>query len=89
MFKQDPKSTIKKIYEPSEKAKKFLEKVENPRYDRGMIRGLSKFIGNKVPEEMQGFYSEKELKELDALKGTPNDVEARMPVKITNHYFKC
>ena len=88
MFKQDPNSTIKKIYEPTEKAKKFLEKVENPRYDRGMIRGLSKFIGNKIPEEMQGFYSEKELEELAALKGTPNDVEARMPVKITNHYFQ-
>ena len=88
MFKQDPKSNIKKIYEPSQKAKKFLEKVENPRYDRGMIRGLSKFIGNKVPEEMQGFYSEQELQELSNLKGTPNDVEARMPVKITNHYFQ-
>ena len=44
MFKQDPKSTIKKIYEPSEKAKKFLEKVENPRYDRGMIRVRYCFI---------------------------------------------
>ena len=37
---------------------------------------------------MQGFYSAKELEELAALKDTPNDVEARMPVKITNHYFQ-
>ena len=67
MFKKDPNSTIKKIYEPTDKAKKFLEKVENPRYDRGMIRGLTKFIGNKVPEDMQGFYSEQELEELELL----------------------
>ena len=37
---------------------------------------------------MQGFYSDKELKELIALKDTNRDVEARMPVKITNHYFQ-
>jgi len=88
MFKKDPKSTIKRKYQPTEKAQKFLDKVENPKYDRGMIRGLNKFIGNKVPEEMQGFYSEEELQALVDLRDTPNDVEARMPVKITNHYFQ-
>ena len=56
MFKKDPKATIKKKYEPTKKAQKFLDKVENPKYDRGMIRGLNKFIGNKIPEEMQRFY---------------------------------
>ncbi|MBT6699145.1 MAG: hypothetical protein HOB15_01920, partial [Flavobacteriales bacterium] len=88
MFKKDPKATIKRKYQPTEKAQKFLDKVENPKYDRGMIRGLNKFIGNKVPEEMQGFYSEEELQALVDLRDTPNDVEARMPVKITNHYFQ-
>ena len=82
------KATSQKKYQPTKKAQKFLDKVENPKYDRGMIRGLNKFIGNKIPEEMQGFYSEQELEELAALKDTPNDVEARMPVKITNHYFQ-
>lgn len=75
-------------YQPTEKAQAFLDKVENAKYDRGMIRGLNKFIGNKVPEDMQGFYSEEELQELIALKDTERDVEARMPVKITNHYYQ-
>ena len=88
MFKKDPKAIIKKKYEPTIKAQKFLDKVENPKYDRGMIRGLNKFIGNKIPEEMQGFYSQEELEELVNLRDTPHDVEARMPVKITNHYFQ-
>ncbi len=37
---------------------------------------------------MQGFYSEEELQELIDLKNTSHDVEARMPVKITNHYYQ-
>jgi L-lysine 2,3-aminomutase len=88
MFKKDPKATIKKKYQPTEKAQEFLDKVENPKYDRGMIRGLNRFLGDKLSEEMQGFYSQEELEELISLKDTPRDVEARMPVKITNHYFQ-
>ena len=38
-------ATSQKKYQPTEKAQKFLDKVENPKYDRGMIRGLNKFIG--------------------------------------------
>jgi lysine 2,3-aminomutase len=77
-----------KQYQPTEKAQAFLDKVENGRYDRGIIRGLQKFIDDKVPEEMQGFYSQEELQELIDLKNTDQDVEARMPVKITNHYYQ-
>jgi len=75
-------------YQPTIKAQEFLDKVENPKYDRGMIRGLNRFLGEKLSEEMQNFYSQKELEELMNLKGTERDVEARMPVKITNHYFQ-
>lgn len=82
------KATSQKKYQPTEKAQAFLDTVENPKYDRGMIRGLNRFLGDKLSEEMRGFYSKQELEELAALKGTPNDVEARMPVKITNHYFQ-
>ena len=55
MFKKDPKVTIQKKYQPTEKAQAFLDKVENTKYDRGMIRGLNKFIGDKIPEEMRGY----------------------------------
>ena len=75
-------------YQPTEKAQEFLDKVENAKYDRGIIRGLKKFIKNTVPEEMQGFYSEEELQELIALQDTSRDVDARMPIKITNHYYQ-
>ena len=37
---------------------------------------------------MRSFYSTAELKALSDLKGTSKDVEARMPVKITRHYFE-
>ena len=77
----------KLTYTPTERGQAFLDKVENGKYDRQIITGLKKFIENTVPEEMQGFYSEDELKTLVALKDTEKDVEARMPVKITGHYF--
>ena len=48
------KETIQKKYQPSEKAQAFLDKVENTKYDRGMIRGLNRFLGDKLSEEMQG-----------------------------------
>jgi len=80
--------TSKIQYQPTIKAQKFLDKVENTKYDRGMIRGLNRFLGDKISEEMKDFYSKEELEELMSLKGTKRDVEARMPVKITNHYFQ-
>ncbi len=80
--------TPQEKYLPTEKAQAFLNKVENGKYSREIVMGLKRFISNKVPEEMQGFYSQEELQELIELKNTKQDVEARMPVKITNHYFQ-
>jgi len=80
--------TAQENYQPTKKAKAFLDKVENGRYNREIVMGLKRFINNKVPEEMQGFYSQEELQELMDLKDTNQDVEARMPVKITNHYYQ-
>ncbi len=75
-------------YVPTAKEAAFLETVENPRYDRQSINGLKPFLDEKAPEDMLSFYSADEIKELGALKGTERDVEARMPVKMTRHYFE-
>ncbi|RLA09740.1 MAG: hypothetical protein DRQ59_12830 [Gammaproteobacteria bacterium] len=74
-------------YQPSEKEQAFLDSVTNGKYDRQIITGLKKFVTGNVPEDMQSFYSADELKALTDLKGTLMDVEARMPVKMTRHYF--
>jgi len=74
-------------YLPSAKEQLFLDSVTNGKYDRQIITGLKKFIEGKVPEDMLSFYSADELKVLTDLKGTEKDVEARMPVKMTRHYF--
>lgn len=75
-------------YQPSEKEQAFLDSVENGKYERQIITGLKKFFDGNVPEDMQSLYSKDELQELAELKGTDEDVEARMPVKITRHYFE-
>ncbi len=80
--------TAQENYQPTKKAMTFLDKVENGKYNREIVMGLKRFMNNKVPVEMQGFYSQEELQELMRLKDTNHDVEARMPVKITNHYFQ-
>ncbi len=80
--------TNKEKYQPTAKAQAFLDKVEKGKYNRGIVRGLQKYIDGKVPEEMQGFYSKEELQELIDLKDTAKDVESRMPVKITDHYYQ-
>lgn len=74
-------------YVPSEREQAFLDTVENPRYDRQIINGLNMFLEGREPDDMKGFYSESELDALRALKGTERDVESRMPVKVTRHYF--
>jgi len=66
----------------------FVDKVENPKYDRQIIRGIDPFIEHRVPDEMDGFYTGGELEELGCLIGTERDLEERMPVKITRHYFE-
>ena len=74
-------------YVPTERERQVLDHVENPRYDRRIVNGLDPFINNSAPEEMRGFYTPVELSNLQGLKGTDRDVEDRMPVKITGHYF--
>ena len=74
-------------YQPSEKEQAFLSTVSNGKYDRQIITGIKKFLDGTAPEDMLNFYSAEELKVLSDLKGTVNDVEARMPVKMTRHYF--
>jgi len=80
--------SAQEIYQPTPKAQAFLDKVKNASYNREIVMGLKRFIDNKVPKEMQGFYSAEELQELIDLKNTSHDVEARMPVKITRHYYQ-
>jgi len=76
-----------KPYVPSARAQAFLDTVESPKYERNNVNGLKPFLDERVPEDMRGFYSEDELTALRGLKGTERDVEARMPVKVTRHYF--
>jgi L-lysine 2,3-aminomutase len=75
-------------YVPTEREQAFLDKVEDPKYDRQIINGLNPFIEERAPEDMKGFYSGDEVTELVSLRGTERDVETRMPVKITRHYFE-
>ncbi len=77
-----------KKYVPSAKEQAFLDSVESPRYDREIINGLAPFFDEKMPESMRGFYTDDELEVLKELQGTERDVEHRMPVKITRHYFE-
>src|SRR6476620_7760411 len=74
-------------YVPTAREQKFLEGVEDGRYEREIISGLAPFFNEKAPEDMLGFYSKDEVAALKALKGTERDVEHRMPVKITRHYY--
>jgi len=75
-------------YEPTDRERSVLDQVENPRYDRQIVNGLDPFIDDGAPADMEGFYTPEELAGLRALRGTDRDVEARMPVKITRHYFE-
>ena len=75
-------------YQPSAKEQAFLASIENGKYDRRIIKGLNKFLARNVPEDMQSFYTEDELQSLVKLKGTVRDIETRMPVKVTRHYFE-
>ena len=72
----------------SEKAQLFVKSIEKGKYDRQITAGIDKFVGNKVDEDMQSFYSADELSALVDIKGTDRDIEKRMPVKITRHYFE-
>ena len=75
-------------YIPTDRERRVLDHVENPRYDRQIVNGLDPFIKESAPEDMRGFYTPVELSNLQQLKDTDRDVEDRMPVKITRHYFE-
>ena len=87
-LKRASEAMIKRKYQPTEREQLVLDEVENPRYDRQIVNGLEPFMSGSAPEEFRTFYSEEELNELSQLRGTERDVEARMPVKLTRHYFE-
>jgi L-lysine 2,3-aminomutase len=76
------------VFAASEKAQRFVDAIDKGKYDRQITAGIDKFVGKNVDEQMQGFYTDEELNALAILKGTDRDIEARMPVKITDHYFQ-
>ena len=73
---------------PTEREQAFLDTVEETRYEREIINGLAPFFNEKAPEDMLSFYNEGDVTRLRVLKGTERDVEARMPVKMTRHYYE-
>ncbi len=75
-------------FETSEKLQSFLQSIDKGKYDRQITAGIDKFVDKKVADDMQGFYSADELSALVELKDTDRDIESRMPVKITRHYFE-
>ncbi|HKK53084.1 MAG TPA: hypothetical protein VKA74_15915, partial [Myxococcota bacterium] len=75
-------------YVATEREQAFLDGIEDPKYKREIINGLNPFIDEKAPEDMLSFYSKDEVVSLRQLKGGIRDVESRMPVKITRHYFE-
>jgi L-lysine 2,3-aminomutase len=75
-------------YQPTERERAFLATVEDGKYDRQSINGLAPLLKERVPDDVKDFYTRAELDVLGGLKGTERDVEARMPVKITRHYFE-
>ena len=75
-------------YEPTHRERRVLDHVENPRYDRQILNGLDPFIKGTAPEDMRGFYTQTELDGLLQIRGTARDIEQRMPVKMTRHYFE-
>jgi L-lysine 2,3-aminomutase len=75
-------------YVPTEREQAFLDTIENPKYDREIINGLKPFFEEKAPDDIRAFYSPEELQALLKVRGTERDVEARMPVKMTRHFFE-
>jgi len=75
-------------HEPTERELRFLDTVEDGKYDRQSINGLAPLLNERAPDDVMDFYSHEELEVLSGLKGTDRDVESRMPVKMTRHYFE-
>ncbi|MEM8758526.1 MAG: hypothetical protein AAGF47_12190, partial [Planctomycetota bacterium] len=74
-------------YAPTDREQAFLAAVEETRYEREIINGLAPFFNEKAPEDMLSFYNKDEVVTLKQLKGSERDVESRMPVKLTRHYY--
>lgn len=75
-------------YVPTKREEDFLSTVEDPNYKREIINGLAPFFDEKAPQDMLDFYSPEEVVQLRVLKGTNRDVESRMPVKVTRHFYE-
>jgi len=75
-------------YTPSQREQAFLDGVESPKHERQLITGLNPFFNESAPEDVRNFYTKDEIAALLELKDTERDVEARMPVKLTRHYFE-
>ncbi len=75
-------------YVPTAREQAFLDQVEDPKYDRQILNGLNPFFEERAPKDMRDFYSSDEIEQLVSLRGTERDVETRMPVKMTRHYFE-
>jgi len=75
-------------YVPTEREKAFQSTIENPKYERDNIIGLKPFFEGKAPDAIKGLYSKDELSALLELRGTERDVENRMPVKMTRHFYE-
>ena len=75
-------------YITKDREQAFLDTIENPKYDRQIINGLKPFFEDKAPEDIKRFYSRDELSELLVLRDTERDVEKRMPVKMSRHFFE-
>ena len=88
MSRTDQTKIRRAKYKPTSRERSVLDQVGNPRYDRQIVNGLDPFINGSVAEDMRDFYSDDELAELKALGGSDRDIETRMPVKITRHYFE-
>lgn len=78
----------KQGYVPTEREQAFLGGIEDPKYVREIINGLAPFFDERAPADMLNFYSPDEIVQLRVLKGSERDVESRMPVKITRHYYE-
>ena len=73
---------------PTERESAFLDTVQDIRHEREIINGLAPFFNDKAPEDMLSFYTEDEVVKLRVLKDTERDIESRMPVKLTRHYYE-
>ena len=66
-----------KRYVPTEREKAFQATIENPKYERDIINGLTPFLKDKAPTDIKNFYSADELAALKALSGQA-EVAARL-----------